>query len=151
MQKPIHNDSSAFGLFAPHGFTAMVLAITRRCTASWGGKRRAFFLRNLAIKVLRGKPLDVEAFGAKMRLYPIITFVKNGSSLRHNILTRGTRPAQSRITDDFIFINIGANIGGYTLFVAAHAGPRARILAIERSPIFSSVSFTISGRTASPT
>jgi len=135
MQKPIHNDSSAFGLFAPHGFAAMILAMTRRCAASWGGKRRAFFLRSLAVKALHGRPLDVEAFGAKMRLYPYNNVCEKRILFTPQYFDPRERDLlQSRITEDFIFIDIGANIGGYTLFVAAHAGPRARILAIEPQP-----------------
>jgi hypothetical protein len=40
----------------------------------------------------------------------------------------------TRIKPDFVFLDIGANIGGYSLFVAAHAGPRARIVSIEPQP-----------------
>ena len=40
----------------------------------------------------------------------------------------------SRIHADFRFIDVGSNVGGYALFVAAQAGPRARILAIEPQP-----------------
>ena len=135
MQRPIHNDSSAFGLFAPHGLAAMILAMTRRCAANWSGKRRAFFLRSLAVKVLHGRPLDVEAFGAKMRLYPYNNVCEKRILFTPQYFDPGERDLlQSRITEDFIFIDIGANIGGYTLFVAAHAGPRARILAIEPQP-----------------
>jgi FkbM family methyltransferase len=38
------------------------------------------------------------------------------------------------LRDGFVFLDIGANIGGYSLFVAAHAGPTARVLAIEPQP-----------------
>lgn len=135
MQKPIHNDNSAFGLFAPRWFAATILSMTRRCTASWSGKRRAFFLRGLAVKALRGRPLDVEAFGAKMRLYPYNNVCEKRILFTPQYFDPGERELlASRITEDFNFIDIGANIGGYTLFVAAHAGSRARILAIEPQP-----------------
>jgi FkbM family methyltransferase len=35
---------------------------------------------------------------------------------------------------EFVFIDIGANVGLFSLFVAAHAGSDARILAIEPEP-----------------
>jgi FkbM family methyltransferase len=135
MQKPIHNDSSAFGVFAPHGFAAIAMAMTRRCGTSWSGKRRAFFLRKLALKTLHGRPLDVETFGAKMRLYPYNNVCEKRILFTPQYFDPSERDLlQSRITEDFVFVDIGANIGGYTLFVAAHAGPRARILAIEPQP-----------------
>jgi hypothetical protein len=39
-----------------------------------------------------------------------------------------------RLREGFRFIDIGANIGAYSLFVAAKAGPSARILAVEPQP-----------------
>jgi FkbM family methyltransferase len=134
MQKP-SNDSSAFGLFAPRGVVAMILAMTRRCAASWSGKRRAFFLRKIGLKALKGRPLDVEAFGAKMRLYPYNNVCEKRILFTPQYFDPEERELlRSRIMSDFVFIDIGANIGGYTLFAAAHAGPRARILAIEPQP-----------------
>jgi len=135
MQKPNFNNISAFGLFAPRGVVAMLLALTRRCAASWSGKRRAFFLRKVAVKMLRGKPLDVETLGAKMRLYPYNNVCEKRILFTPQYFDPQERELlEGRITQDFIFIDIGANIGGYTLFVAARAGPRARVLAIEPQP-----------------
>lgn len=134
MQKP-SNDSSAFGLFAPRGVVAMILTMTRRCAASWAGKRRAFFLRKIGLKALKGRPLDIEAYGAKMRLYPYNNVCEKRILFTPQYFDPEERELlRSRITSDFVFLDIGANIGGYTLFVAANAGPRARILAIEPQP-----------------
>jgi FkbM family methyltransferase len=44
----------------------------------------------------------------------------------------------------FVFVDIGANVGLFSLFVAAHAGANARILAIEPEPgNFQRLSFNI--------
>jgi FkbM family methyltransferase len=135
MQKPNSSNTSAFGLFAPRGLVAMLLAMTRRCAASWSGKRRAFFLRKVAVKMLRGRPLDVETLGAKMRLYPYNNVCEKRILFTPQYFDPEERDLlEGRITQDFVFIDIGANIGGYTLFVASRAGPRARVLAIEPQP-----------------
>ena len=48
------------------------------------------------------------------------------------------------MTENFVFIDIGANIGGYALYVGANAGPRARILAVEPQPaIFERLAYNI--------
>ena len=129
------NDLSAFGLYAPGGPAALLLALTRRCTDSWAGRRRAFFLRDLAVRLLAGRPLDVEAFGARMRLYPYNNVCEKRILFTPQFFDAAERALiAARMRSDFVFLDIGANIGGYTLFSAAIAGPGARILAVEPQP-----------------
>ena len=131
----MQNDPSIFGQYRPRGLVARIVALTRGASQRWLGKRRAFFLRALGIKVLRGRPIDVEALGASMRLYPA-----NNNSEKKLLFTPQYFDAEEleflreNLTSDFVFVDIGADVGGYALFVAAHAGPRARILAIEPQP-----------------
>ena len=119
--------------------------MTRRCDAGWLGKRRAFFLRKLAVRALGGAPLDVESLGARMRLYPY----NNVCEKRILFTPQYFDPAErallaTRLNGDFTFIDIGANIGGYALSVAAMAGPRAKILAIEPQPeIFARLAYNM--------
>ena len=129
------NDLELFGAYSPTGRVAKILAMTRRCDAGWLGKRKAFFLRALAVRALRGRPLDVESLGAKMRLYPYNNVCEKRILFTPQYFDPEERALlASRLRDDFTFIDIGANIGGYALSVAALAGPRARILAIEPQP-----------------
>jgi FkbM family methyltransferase len=135
MPSAIANDLSPFGKYVPTGILARILKVTRRCSLSWGGKRKAFFLRSVAVRLLRGRPLDVEALGARMRLYPYNNVCEKRILFTPQYFDAIEREIiESRLAPDFVFIDIGANIGGYALFVAAHGGPRARILAIEPQP-----------------
>lgn len=135
MHGPIPNDLSPFGRYAPGALTQRILDITRTCSSSWAGKRRAFLLRGLAVRTLRGRPLDVESLGVRMRLYPYNNVCEKRILFTPQYFDETERQLlASRITPDFIFIDIGANIGGYTLFAAALAGPAAHILAIEPQP-----------------
>lgn len=145
MLKPNANDQSSFGRYAPRGVAGAILDMTRRCPLSWAGARRAFFLRGLAVKALAGRPMDVEALGARMRLYPynntcekrILFTPQYFDPAERELLARYARP-------EMRFVDIGASIGGYTLFVAALAGPGARILAIEPNPaIFERLAYNI--------
>ena len=146
MTDPIANDFSAFGAYAPSGSTAAILALTRRCSAGWLGKRRAFFLRGLAVRALKGRPLDVESLGAKMRLYPYNNVCEKRILFTPQYFDGAERALiESHLREEFTFIDIGANIGGYALSIAAKAGPRARILAIEPQPeIFERLTYNIS-------
>ncbi len=127
--------SSAFGVHAPRGLAAWVLARTRTMPDTWLGRRLAFGMRRLAIARLNGRPLDIVALGARMRLFPY-----NNVCEKRILFTPQCFDAEerafllSRMRDGFTFVDIGANIGGYALFVAGVAGPRARILAVEPQP-----------------
>ena len=144
-QPVVQNDLSAFGRYAPQGTVARLLEWTRAASSGWVGKRRAFFLRGLAVRALKGAPLDVQAFGARMRLYPY-----NNVCEKRILFTPQYFDAQereflaSRLSGEFVFVDIGANIGGYTLAAAASAGKGARILAIEPQPeIFERLAYNI--------
>jgi FkbM family methyltransferase len=138
-------DSAPFGQFAPTGFCALALRVTRRCGAGWFGKRAAFFLRGLAVRSLGGRPVDVVSLGARMRLHP-----------RHNVAEkrllftpqyfdpRERALLAERLKGDFVFLDIGASVGGYALYVASFGGPRARILAVEPLPeVFERLAYNI--------
>ena len=135
MARTIVNDLSQFGRHAPTGLVARLLPMTRGTPSTWAGKRRAFFLRSLGVTALNGRPADVESFGARMRLYPynnvcekrILFTPQYFDPLELEFLER-------RITPDFVFVDLGANVGGYSLFVAARAGKGARILSVEPQP-----------------
>jgi FkbM family methyltransferase len=128
-------DRSSYGAYAPKGLCALVLRATRRCSTGWFGKRIAFFLRSMAIKTLAGRPVDIEALGAKMRLYP-----SNNVAEKRLLFTpqyfdpRERAVLAERMHGDFVFLDVGASVGGYALFAAAHGGQRARILAVEPLP-----------------
>ena len=139
------NDLSAFGTHAPRGAVARILDMTRRASASWSGKRRAFVLRKLAIGRLHGRPLDVETMGARMRLYPYNNVCEKRILFTPQYFDPAERDfLRQRLGPEFVFIDIGANVGGYALFVAAEAGPDARVLAIEPQPeVFERLVFNI--------
>ncbi len=145
MPTSTHNDLSAFGLHAPKPFLKRILSWTRTASAGWAGKRRAFFLRGLGLRALGGKPVDIEAMGAQMRLYPYNNVCEKRILFTPQYFDQAERDLiASRMVPDFTFIDIGANIGGYSLFVAAHAGPRARVLAVEPQPeIFERLTYNI--------
>lgn len=139
------NDLSAFGAYVPTGMVTRMLGWTRAAGTGWLARRRAFVLRKIMIMLLRGAPLDVEVFGARMRLYPYNNVSEKRILFTPQYFDEPERDLlATRLKEDFVFIDIGANIGGYALFAAAKAGPRARILAIEPQPeIFERLIFNI--------
>ena len=133
--EPTLPDEQPFGAFAPRGTIARIIAWTRGAPDSFFGRKIAYALRRLGLRRLAGKPVDIEAMGARMRLYPdgnvcekrVLFTPQYFDALERDLLAQ-------RLHEGFRFIDIGANVGAYSLFVAAKAGPTARILAVEPQP-----------------
>lgn len=138
-------EAKPFGAFAPRGVLSRIINWTRAAPDSFLGRKTAYALRRLGLRSLAGAPVDIESLGAKMRLYPDgnvcekrVLFTPQYFDQRERDLLAG------RIREGFRFIDIGANIGAYSLFVAAKAGPGARILAVEPQPdVFARLAFNI--------
>lgn len=139
------NDLSPYGRHAPRGLVAFVLGLTRQPRLSWLGRRLNFMIRAFGILLLRGQPQDVSAFGAQMRLYPAHNVSEKNLLFTPHLFDPDEREILGRhVCEGFTFVDIGANVGGYALFVAALAGPHARILAIEPQPeIFERLVFNV--------
>jgi len=133
-ENPASADPAPFGRYAPTRLCAATLSVTRRCSDRWLAKRLAFFLRSTAIKWLRGRPIDVETLGARMRLRPYNNVAEKRLLFTPQYFDAKERALiASRMGEDFVFIDAGASVGGYALSIAA-VSPRARILAIEPLP-----------------
>jgi FkbM family methyltransferase len=139
MRMPI--DRAPYGAQAPDRLVRAVLALTRRLPANWLGFRVSTPFRRIAIDWLAEKPVDATVWGARARLYPSRNSCEKNAlftpqvfdQLERRVLAQAIRKAvkQGRT---FCFIDIGANVGLYSLFVAQRGGARARILAIEAQP-----------------
>lgn len=139
------NDSRPFGAYAPSGLTRWVIERTRVMPGGWAGRRLAFMMRRLVTRSLKGLPLDMDTLGVRMRLYPY-----NNICEKRILFTPQYFDAQEleilvgRLKEGFILVDIGANVGWYSLFVARKAGPSSRILAVEPQPdIFDRLTYNI--------
>lgn len=131
--RPVREDIG-FGRYAPNLFQSAILRMTRALPDTWLGRRASFALRRLVVMFLR-HPLDVEVFGRRMRLYPF----NNVTEKRVLFTPQFFDPAERKLLADFagdgmVFLDIGANIGAYTMFVAGLGLKNARLIAIEPQP-----------------
>src|SRR3984957_17555050 len=139
----MNSSTPTFGPLAPNWLDRTVMAMTKPLPDNWAGLRLAILLRR-AVTMRLAYPdgaLDVERWGLRMRLPPR----DNGCEKNLLFTPRMYEPeelaelerdiarakAQAR---PFTFVDIGANVGLFSLFVASRAGRRARILAIEPEP-----------------
>lgn len=142
---PEPNETVPFGTFRPDPRLERLLSITQTCGQGWLSRRLAFALRALGVALLKGKPADVERMGARFRLYPDRNVCEKRILFTPDYFDRTEREfLASRIVPNFVFLDIGANVGGYSMAMAALAGPGARILAVEPQPrIFERLVFNI--------
>lgn len=129
------DDTAPYGHYSASGFVRRAVDFTRSLPDTWLARRLVILVRRLATRRLRGAPVDIEALGLRLRLRPD----RNICEKRLLFAPRTFDPEElailaERITAGYRFLDIGANVGAYALFVASRAGPAARILAVEPQP-----------------
>jgi FkbM family methyltransferase len=133
-------ETATFGALAPGQFDRAVIALTSRLPNNWLGLRLAILLRRF-VTVRLAYPdgaLDVVRWGLRLRLHPrdngceknLLFTPQMYETTELAELTAEIARAKTRRTS-FGFVDIGANVGLFSFFVAACAGPSARILAVE--------------------
>jgi FkbM family methyltransferase len=131
-----------YGALAGTSLDRAVIAVTSRLPDSWLGLRLAILLRRIVTMRLCGDAgRDVQRWGLRLRLHPRRNGCEKGLLFtpqmfevpeRAELAAEIQRAAAS--TRAFVFIDIGANVGLFSLFVAARAGGGAVILAFEPEP-----------------
>lgn len=136
-----------FGAYAPGAWQKSIMALTRQLPANWLGKRLAFALRRLAL--LGGKrPFDVTLLNRRLRLYPYDNVCEKRVLFTPQLFDADERAALADMArtakDGFSFVDIGANVGLYSQFVAGLPGKNTRIVAVEPDPeMFGRLCFNI--------
>jgi FkbM family methyltransferase len=129
------NDPRSFGTFAPTGITRWVIDRTRGLPGSWVGRRIAMIMRRVGMKSLKGQPLDLETFGVRMRIVPYKNVCERRILFTPQYFDLDEiRLIAARDKGDFTFIDVGSNVGWYSLLVAHKVCASSRILAVEPQP-----------------
>jgi FkbM family methyltransferase len=151
-------NDAPFGALAPSPFDRAIMALTGRMPDSWVGLKLAMALRRLVtMRMETAGALDVERWRLRMRLHP------RDNGCEKNLLFTPQMyepPERAELARDiarvggsgrpFVFVDIGANVGLFSLFVAATARI-ARILAIEPEPgNFARLAFNIAANPRLP-
>src|SRR5580704_6882545 len=151
-------NDAPFGALAPNPFERAIMALTGRMPDNWAGLKLAMALRRLVtMRMETDGALDVERWRLRMRLHP------RDNGCEKNLLFTPQMyepPERAELARDiarvggsgraFVFVDIGANVGLFSLFVAATARI-ARILAIEPEPgNFARLAFNIAANPGLP-
>ncbi len=113
--------------------------MTAHMPANWLGRLLANGLRRIVMKRLREDGgVDVSRWGLRLRLHPRHNGCEAGLLFTPQFYEADERAAlaawiaKARTPGQpFVFVDIGANVGLFSFFVASCAGANARILAIE--------------------
>jgi FkbM family methyltransferase len=129
-----------FGGCAPNRLARTLLAIMTRLPANWLGLKLAMLLRRPVMARLRpDRPLDVELWGLRLRLYPCRNGCEKAALFTPQMYDRGELVALAEHIGrtprrPYVFVDIGANVGLYSLFAASQLGAGADVVAFEPDP-----------------
>lgn len=138
MTKKIDYSDAPYGAFSPSELQKIGICLSRILPYGWFGKRLGFALR----KLVHGKtdtPLDMGVFGQDLRLYPY----DNRCEKMAICMPQFFDPEELKILksfalknhpDDFVFFDLGSNVGLYSLFLAGLDHPKMKIVAVEADP-----------------
>lgn len=134
--------TAPYGALTPGWLDKAVITTTSRLPSNWLGLRLAIGLRRIVTMRLSGDHgLDVERWGLRMRLHPryngceknlLFTPQMYEAAERAELVTEIDKAEGSGRT--FVFVDIGANVGLFSLFVASYASRTAKIIAVEPEP-----------------
>jgi FkbM family methyltransferase len=137
-------DTESFG---SHSLPSPLDGLARFCQripTNWIGKRVSFVLRKPVL--WRGQEvIDISVKGINFRLYPKTNLSDKRLICTPDLLDgRERKFLEKSLPSDAVVIDIGANIGGYSLLLADKI-PNARFICIEPDPeLFHNLKYNIS-------
>jgi FkbM family methyltransferase len=124
----------AFGTHAPSSAQAKVIGFARGFDPGPLSKLAASFAKRLIWPSLKG-PLDVTTWGIRMRLDPRRNITEKRLLLSPSRFELEERLIlQDRLKAGDCFVDVGANVGAYSLWVAQLIGPAGKGVAVEPQP-----------------
>ncbi len=124
---------AVFSTYSPNGFQKFLINLSRNNDRKKQGKLIASIARRLTL-LGHKNPFDVETFGVKMRLDPRRNVAEKRlmfAPSRFDIVEREILSQHLKNGD--VFLDIGANIGGYSLWASKFIG-NGKVLAFEPQP-----------------
>lgn len=128
------DESDPWGAHLPRGRGAFWLGVARALPGGWPWSRFALLARRAARRHLTG-PVDTEVWGQCLRLFPD----RSVSEARILFLPRAWDRSERRVlagwvTIGFTFVDVGANVGGYSFWMLSRLGGSGRVVAVEPNP-----------------
>jgi FkbM family methyltransferase len=124
-----------FGTLKPRRALRTALLLTRHIPGVWPGKTVASIIKDLVWSSV-GPAVDVDVFHCRMRLHPHDNLCEKRVLFTPQFFDASERRFLSeRVRPGFTFVDIGANVGAYSLYVGRLCGGSGRIVAVEPDPV----------------
>ena len=143
------NDSSPapFGTFAPNAAQAAIIGLAQ-CSGLKRGAFRPWMSR--LVNLMRAGPVDATYQGASFRFHHQGSATERGALFNPDYNLDELDFLRQHTPAGGVFVDVGANVGTFSLVMARHVGPQGKVVAIEPHPVtFARLSFnnTASGTT----
>jgi FkbM family methyltransferase len=129
-------DASPWGAHLPNAYERAVLALTRAMPANWLGQRLAILFRRLVMRRIGEGCVDTMLWGMRLRLYPRRNGCEKNALFTPQMFDTMERRVLAKAVKlragTFTFVDIGANVGLYSLYLSTCGD--VRTLAIEPQP-----------------
>jgi FkbM family methyltransferase len=130
----ILNSIQSYGCLPQQAKVARYIQIAQSAPQNWFGQQIAQICRRLVLRSV-SFPLDTEVDGIRMRVF----LTDNNSEKKYLFMPwrfdlKERELLARSVPRDGVFVDIGANIGIYSLWVAKHLSRKGRIVSFEPNP-----------------
>lgn len=117
-----------YGTYSPNAAQRALLALVRHSKL----KRGVF--RPLMSRLLGDAPIDTVYQGARFRLYHRYSGTERGALLNPDYNIDELNFLRAHTPKGGVFVDVGANVGTFSVVMALHVGETGRVIAIEPHP-----------------
>jgi FkbM family methyltransferase len=128
------NDLAAppFGAFAPNAAQQAIISLAQRSRLKRGAFRP---MLSRLVNLLRAGPVDVHYQGASFRFYHQASATERGALFNPDYNLEELDFLRKHTPAGGVFVDVGANVGTYTMPLARHVGQSGKVIAIEPHPV----------------
>lgn len=134
----------SYGFHTPSRFIARLISLAQNCPHNWLGRQLALIFRKLAL-LLGRQPVDIAIGNIRLRSY-----LNDNVSERKFIFLPWLYDQAERdfiaehLPADGVFVDIGANVGIYSLWACQFLSAKGTVLAVEPNPaVFERLKFNL--------
>ena len=124
--------SAAFDVFAPTRAQAAIISVAHRSKLKRGAFRP---MLSRLLNLLRAGPIDAQYQGASFRFYHQTSATERGALLNPDYNLEELEFLRAHTPRGGVFVDVGANVGTYSLVLARHVGASGKVIAIEPHPV----------------